>query len=162
MLWYKGGVPTETCHRGKLQTGREIFICLGEYGGQGSIWTDLYIEDLLVPKRALMADHGPTFFGVDDTTGTCGYNFGDQPKPFPLTRGYIERVQFQNSADGTLQGLSVFARRGQRAMTPKQVMACMEPNRNSEFWPPTKPYRVDFKFDGKRMVRTGGSPGAPK
>ncbi len=124
--------------------------------------TDLYVEDFLTPTVALMADGGASFHEIGDNTGSCGYNLEDETKPFPLTRGYIERVQFQNSADGTLQGLSVFARRGQRAMTPKQVRACMEPNRNSEFWPPTKPYRVDFKFDGKRMIRTGSSPGAPK
>ncbi len=162
MLWYKGGVPTENCHRGKLQGGREVLVCLGEWGGQGFVSTDLYVEDLLAPTGALMADHGTKFFGAEDTTATCGYNFEDKPKPYPVTRGYIERVQFQNSADGTLQGLSVFARYGQRAMTLKQVKTCMEPNRYSEFLPPTKPYRVDFKFDGKHMVRTGGSPGAPK
>jgi hypothetical protein len=163
MLWYKGGVPTKTCHRGKLQNGREIFICLGEYGGQGNIWTDLYIEDLLAPSIALMSGSlDEAFFETFDNIATCGYNPEDEPKPYPLTRGYIERVQFQKAADGTIRGLSVFARHGARTMTPNQVKACMEPNRSSEFWPATKPYRVDFKFEGKRMVRTGGSPGAPK
>ena len=49
-LWYKGGVPTEKCHRGKLQSGREILVCLGEWGAQGGVSMELYLEDLLTPK----------------------------------------------------------------------------------------------------------------
>ena len=83
-------------------------------------------------------------------------------------RGYIERVQFQNAADGTFLGLSVFARRGERTMTIAQVKACYEehipgiPHRGLNFDHPTKPYRVDFRFDGTQIVRVGESPGAQK
>ena len=166
-LWYKGGVPTSNCHRGKLQSGREILVCLGEWGAQGGVSMELYVEDMLAPKEALMADHGPTFFGIEDTTGTCGYDFENEAKTFPVTRGYIERAVFHNAADGTLRGLSVFGRHGERTVTPAQARACFneqsrKPNRGVDFWPPTKPYRVDFKFDETRIVRVGSTPGAPK
>ena len=167
-LWYKGGVPTENCHRGKLQSGREILICLGESGGQELLSTDLYIEDLLTPKGALMADDGAKFFSIDDSIATCGYDFEHESKPFPIKRGYIERVSFQNATDGTLLGLSVFARQGERTLTVAQVQACIDegspvkPRQSLDFDPLTKPYRVDFKFDGMRLVRVGSSPGAPK
>ena len=166
MLWYKGGIPTAECHKSKVQDGREILICYGGYGGQGMVERGLYIEDLLAPKKALMADGNAAFFAVGDNTGSCGYNLEDESKPYPLTRQYIERVDFHNAADGTLLGLSVFARRGERSMTVAQVKACGEEqipgiaHRGLSFNPPTKPYRVDFKFDGGRMV--GSSPGAPK
>ena len=167
-LWYKGGVPTETCHRGKLQSGREILVCLGESGGQGFESTDLYIEDLLSPKGALMADDGAKFFSIDDTIATCGYDFENKSKPFPIKHAFVERVDFQNAGDGTLLGLSAFAHQGERTLTVVQVQECIDegspvkPHRGLSFNPPTKPYRVDFKFDGKQMVRVGGSPGAPK
>ena len=167
-LWYKGGVPTEKCHRGKLQGARDILVCLGEWGAQGGVSMELYVEDLLAPKEALMADHGPTFFGVDDTVSTCGENPEEESKTFPISRGWIERVEFQNAADGWLLGLSVFGRYGERSMTVAQVKACIneqvpgQTHRGLSFNPPTNPYRVDFKFDGTRMVREGSSPGAPK
>ena len=62
----------------------------------------------------------------------------------------------------------MFGRHGERDMTVTQVKACDDeripgrPHRGLNFDPSAKPYRVDFKFDGKRMVRVGGSPGAPK
>jgi hypothetical protein len=168
MLWYKGGVPTKNFHRVKLQSGREILICLGEYGGQGNVWTDLYVEDLLAPVSALMSGKGKIIFEVFDNTATCGLNPEDESKTFPLTRHYVERVQFQSATDGTFRGLSVFGRHGERSMTVAQVNACTDeqipgrPHRGLDFRPPTKPYRVDFTFDGEHIVRVGGSPGAPK
>ena len=162
MLWYKAGVPTDNCHRAKLQGGREILICPGAYGGQGMIATSIYKEDLLAPQKALLADDGASFFAVGDNSGACAYNDEDESKPFSLTRQFIERIEFHNATDGTLLGLSVFARRGQRTMTPKQVKSCAGPHPDVDFNPPTKPYRVDFKFDGEGIVRVGGSPGAPK
>jgi hypothetical protein len=169
MLWYKGGVPTAGCHRVTLQDKREILICLsGEYGGQGYVSRDLYVEDLLTPKEALMADSETAFFSSFDDTGTCGHDFENPLKPFPITLGFIDRVQFNNAVDGTLRGLTVFGRYGERPMTLAQAQACIDeynptkPHHGLSFRPPTRPYRVDFKFDGKQMVRAGGSPGAPK
>jgi hypothetical protein len=168
MLLYKGGVPTENCHRSKLPRGREILICWGEWGGQGNDSMELYVEDLLSPEGALMANDSTAFFSIGDTMGTCGYEFENKSKPFPIQRGFVERVQFQNAVDGTLLGVSVFARRGERTLTVAQVQECIDegsplkPHRGLIFDPPTKRYRVDFKFDGTRMVRVGSSPGAPK
>ena len=168
MLWYKGEVPTGTCHRGKLESGREILVCLGRYGGQGNVWTDLYIEDLLMPVSAGAAGKEGTVLSALDSSSTCGWNPQDEEKPVHITREFIERVQIQTAADGTFRGVSVFVRHGERDMTVAQVNACDDermpgkPHRGLNFDPPTKPFRVDFKFDGKRMVRVGASPGAPK
>jgi hypothetical protein len=168
MRWYKSGIPTEKCHRVKLQSGREILICLGEYGGQGNVWTDLYVEDLLAPTPALMASGGAGIFEVFENPDACSLNPEDNSKPFPLRRHFIERVQFRNVGNGTIQGMSVFARYGERSMTVAQVEACINeqlPGKTHlglDFRPPTKRYRVDFRFDGKQLVRVGESPGAPK
>jgi hypothetical protein len=169
MLWYKGEIPTRACHRVKLETGREILICFGEYGGQGVVIMDVYIEDFLAPLSALnTGGKDGTFFDVFDNAATCAWNIEDESKPSPITREYLERVEFHNSNDGIFLGLSVFARRGERTMTPTQVKACVQeqiparPHRGLNFNPPTQPYRVDFKFDGRRMVRVGGSPDAPR
>ena len=126
------------------------------------------MEDLLAPKEALMAAGQAAFFAVGDNTGSCGFNLEDESKPYPLTRHFIERVNFQVANDGTLLGLSVFARHGEQSMTVTQVGACIDEHklanahRRLNFDPSTKPYRVDFKFNGEHMVRVGSSPGAPK
>ena len=109
-----------------------------------------------------MADDSTSFFGIVDTTAGCGYDFENESKPFPITRGYIERVDFRNAADGTLQGLFVVGHHGERTVTAAQSKACLGPHPGVDFNPPTKPYRVDFKFDGKRVVRERASAGAPK
>ena len=167
MLWYKGSVPTGTCHRGKLQSGREILICLSGLGGQGNVWTDLYIEDLVIPSSVQLLGNEGTVFSAFDNSSTCGWNPQDESKPVHITLASIDRVQFQTAPDGTFRGLSVFGRHGERDMTVAQVEACtnqqISPRRTGvDFRPSTKPYRVDFKFDGKQMVRVGESPGAPK
>jgi hypothetical protein len=161
-LWYKAGVPTDNCHRAKLESGREVLVCLGRYGGQGVVSMQLYVEDLLIPETALMAGYRTSFFGIVDTTRTCGYDYEDESKTFPIKRGFIERAEFQDGANGTLLGLSVFGRNGERTVTPAQAEACAGPHPGVDFNPPNKPYRVDFKFDGERMVRVGSSPGARK
>ena len=159
MLWYKAGVPTESCHEARLPNEREILVCIGGYGGQGSVSTVLYVEDLLSPSATLMAGHAGAFFEVLDTVATCGWNLEDESKPFPLTRNYIERVDFRTRPDGSIQGLTVFARRGERSMTEAEVEACSDeqslnkPHKGINFSPPTKPYRVDFTFDGRTFRR---------
>jgi hypothetical protein len=168
MLWYKGDIPTGKCHRVKLESGREILICFGSYGGQGNVWTDLYIEDLLMPLSALMSGKEGTVFSAFDNSYTCGRNPQDDTKPVRMTRVTIERIAFQTAADGAFRGLSVFGRHGERSMMVAQVEACTveqipgRPHRGLDFRPPTRPYRIDFKFDGGRMVRVGSSQGAPK
>jgi len=167
MLWYKGGVPTGRCHRVRVENGREILVCLGWGGGQGNTWTNLYIEDFVMPSGVSLSGKEGTVFSAFDNSFTCGWNPQDEEKPVHVTSASINKVHFQTAPDGTFRGLSVFGRYGQRDMTVAQVKTCMDqqvsPRRTGiDFFPPTKPYRVDFKFDGKRMVRVGSSPGAPR
>jgi hypothetical protein len=160
MLWYKAGVPTEHCHNVQRSDGREILVCIGSYGGQGSVWTALYLEDFLSPNATLMAGDAGVFIEVSDNILTCG---GDPSKPTPLIRHYIERVEFRTRPAGSIRGLSVFARLGERSMTSEQVRACIDeqslnkPHKGIDFSPPTKPYRVDFTFDGRTFKRVIGA-----
>ena len=50
--WYKAGVETSNCHKVQLTGGREILVCMGDYGGQGNVWTDL-------PQPPHQPDGGP-------------------------------------------------------------------------------------------------------
>jgi hypothetical protein len=159
MHWYKAGVPSDNCHRAKLQSGREILICLGAYGGQGMVGTAVYLEDLLAPHKALLADDGASFFAVGDNSGACAYNDEDESKPFSLTRQFIERVDFHKATDGTLLGLSVFTRRGQRTITAAQVKACLS---GVHVIPPHQTLSRRFQIRGSRMIRVNNNPGGPK
>jgi hypothetical protein len=156
--WYRGGVPIETCHTGRLQNSREILVCAGSWGGQGNVWSELYSEDLQNPTPALMAGRA-SIFSVFDNTGTCGYNPKDESTFKPITLHYIERVSFQTQPDGTLSGLSIIARKGARKMTRQAAQDCnkqyspQKPTKQIDFRPPTVPYRVDFAFDGKTFRR---------
>jgi len=167
MLWYRGGVQTQQCHRGKIPGGREMLICLGGIGGQGNVWMDLDLVDFLSPSITLNSPTDGSFFNSFDNSSTCGWNPQDEAKPVHITHEFIERVAIQTERDGTLRGLSVLGRRGERDMTVAQIKSCTDqqvsrPRTGIDFRPPTKPYRIDFKFDGKQMVRVGESPRAPK
>jgi hypothetical protein len=100
MLWYKGGVPTKKCHRGKLQGGREILICLGGLGGQGNVWTDLYIEDLAMPLSVSLSEEQGTIFNAFDNSDTCGWNPQDETKPVHISSTTIDEIRFETAPDG--------------------------------------------------------------
>ncbi|MEO8049867.1 MAG: hypothetical protein ABI833_05580 [Acidobacteriota bacterium] len=55
-----------------------------------------------------------------------GYDYKNEAKPFPIVRGYIERVEFQNAADGVLLGLSVSAHHGEQTLTVAEVKDCIK------------------------------------
>jgi hypothetical protein len=149
MLWYKAGVVTERCHKVPLKSGREVLVCMGTYGAQGDNTTELYVEDLLRPTCVMMAegDNAP-IFQVNDDTLTCGEGAGDaEPdQPYPITRAFIEKVEFNAIA------MSVTARFGKRPMKPEDSSACTEEDLRehsvAKFFPLTKRYRIDFLFDG--------------
>ena len=153
-LWYKAGVETSQCHKVPLTTGREILVCMGTYGAQGATWTALYVEDLLKPTPVLMSSENREFFSVFDNTVTCGWSFENASKPDPLTRAYIEKVEFKTGDESGPLSLSVTARFGKRPMKPEDVKACMEElnrkgyNGPSRFLPSAKRYHIDFVFDG--------------
>ncbi len=148
MLWYKAGVQTAQCHKVPLRTGREILVCIGSAGGQGSGATSLYAEDLLSPKPTLMASEGDdgTFFAAFDSTLSCGWNDGNQQEPYPLIRTHIDKVQFSTSKSNGASLVSVTAGFGERQMNPEAVKACLA--HENGILPTTKNYRMDFLFNG--------------
>jgi hypothetical protein len=86
VLWYKAGVDTSECHKVKLKNDREILVCLGDLGAQGTVETQLYVEDLRAPKPAGMAGNDSVFFSLADNTSTCGYDLVDDLKANLVTR----------------------------------------------------------------------------
>ena len=148
MNWYEPGVEIARCHKVQLKSGREILVCLGNYGGQGNIWTQLYIEDLLHPRPVLMASNSHGIFEVFDNTVTCGGN----DNTHTLKHAVIE------NADFTKLTMSVTFSLGQRQMTPEATDACTaQPPRRSSFIPPMHRYRMDYVFDGQNYKPTPSS-----
>jgi hypothetical protein len=134
---------------------REILVCVGDYGGQGNVWTALYVEDLLRPTATLMAgDIQEEFFEVFDNTSTCGENPENHSKPYPMTRAAIRKVEFKTSNSSGAAVISVTADYGKRPMTPEDARACVDeqvqkrPNAGARFFPAARRYHLDFFFDG--------------
>jgi hypothetical protein len=153
MLWYKAGVDTSRCHKVSLQDHREILVCTGEYGGQGNIWTALYVEDLSSPEPALMAG-GSEIFSAYDNTLTCGQSGSEM---FPLIRSNVHRVEFLDSANGDPPVILVSASSGEIATTPATVSACM----SKQAWslPETREHRIKFIFNGRQYRAARSSVG---
>ncbi len=175
MVWYKMGVYTRQCHKVPLRDGREILVCIGNYGGQGLIWRSLYSEDLLNPQSTLMAsksDDDSTFFIAFDNTETCGHNDENEQKLDPLVRADIDEVEFSTSKDDSASRVSVTASFGKKPMNPKAFDACFAWVRRAEarnasleetvpkvdqLLPKLKTYRMEFMFDGHRYRPTRSS-----
>lgn len=158
MLWYKAGVEASQCHKVQQRDGREILVCIGDSGGQGNVGTDLYVEDLLHPTAALMAEGEAPFFSAVDNTGTCGDNPESETKPFPVTRAFIERVEFLSNTPNTGSAIAVTASFGVRPTTRELAEACLRVSDGpTAFAPPAKSYRLDFVFDGHDYKPTAAS-----
>ncbi len=161
MLWYKRGVQTSKCHKVELRNAREILVCIGEYGGQGNIWTAIYLEDFLNPIPSLMAGEA-RLFQTYDNTATCGYDSENETKPVPLTHAFIEEVKFGAST------LSITFEFGKTPMTLEKVKACLdsqrpdEPNTAAMFLPSVRKYHVDFHLDGHDYKLTPSSAAAAR
>lgn len=146
IVWYKAGVPTAQCHKVQLADRREILVCLGSYGGQGTVITALYVEDMLAPVGTLMTGTGRGHFfeAVDDV-------YGCVPK---MARANIEKVTFSRDAEGR-SVVSATGQTGSRTIGADEAIECGK--NPMAFAPPTKPYRADFVFDGRedKPVRAG-------
>jgi hypothetical protein len=138
-LWRKPGLITDHCHRMPLRGGRQILVCELVEGAPGMTWRALYVVDVLhepdVP-RDYYDDHA--IFSAAESIPCSGPSdvVGE-----PITRAYIERVEFHPRPSGDGENMTVFAQYGKTAMTTEMITACSGP--------PTKPYRIDFLFDGR-------------
>jgi hypothetical protein len=162
MLWYEGGVKTQQCHKIQLKSGREILVCLGEYGGQGNVWKELYVEDLLTPVGSLMSgDKFPGFFSIEDSTLACGFNQEDEAHPFPVMRANIEDVEFKGES---IPIISVKFTLGKTPMTFEAAKACFAQQNNrtnsgGARWslPQLRRHQMNFAFDGHSYKPTPAS-----
>jgi hypothetical protein len=156
IVWYKAGVETSQCHKVPLQTAREILVCIGTTGVAGSLVTELYVEDLLNPGATLRAEDETPFLAARNNVVACGENFEDETKPFPLTRAFIEKVEFPTMPPGEAGStISVTASFGRRSIAPQMVQACI--NSPGVFLPPVTSYHLDFVFDGHDYKPTAAS-----
>ena len=95
------------------------------------------------------------FFEANDTTLTCGWA-GEGEPAFPITRAYIERVEFGREPHGAASTITVTAAFGRRPMTLQAARACVAaqvPTASQGLkriiTPPTKTYRLEFVLDGR-------------
>lgn len=138
-LWRKPGLITDHCHRMPLRDGRQILVCeLGE-SAPGVTWAELHVVDVLreldVPRDY---DDDHAIFSAEESI-LCGGPADVVGEP--ITREYIERVEFHPRPSGDGENMTVFAQHGKTAMTAEMIAACSGPL--------TKPYRIDFLFDGR-------------
>ena len=152
MLWYKAGVETSRCHKTLVPSTREVLVCVGQYGGQGFVWTDLFLEDLLAPAPVLMATEGEEFFSVFDDINALECDE-------PLQRGGIEKVEFGTAANvGPL--LLVTASLGRKSLTPEEKETCEDrvsaakPRHEIDIFPATKSYHLEFSYNGRNFKPT--------
>lgn len=139
LLWRKPGLITDRCHRMPLRGGRQILVCQLDGGAPGIIHTSLYLLDVLNEagvSRDYYDDHA-IFMTVESIPCAGPADVLGQP----IARAYIERVEFHPRPSGDGENMTVFAQYGKTAMTAEMIAACSGP--------PTKPYRIDFLFDGR-------------
>ncbi len=146
MVWYKAGVETSKCHKVPLPSGREILVCMGGTGAQGTNTVELYVEDLLHPAATLMAG-GASFFSALDNTLSCGWNEGRADKPFEIVRAKIEKVEFEVSDGKGPEGVAVTSTFGKRTPTPDEAKACLVGRSIAPL--AAKSYRLEFVFSGR-------------
>lgn len=129
------GLITNQCHKIAASDGRDVLICQHSYGGQGYVFRDLQFVDF----KSAPAAQDRIIFRAANTVATCGWSATDGP-PFPVENAYVVRIEF------TPASMSVYARYGSAMLNRQQVDDC-----NRQHWPivPTKPYRLDFLFDGQ-------------
>jgi hypothetical protein len=153
MLWYKAGVETSKCHKVPVENAREILVCLGSYGGQGTVVSALYVEDLLAPTLVLMASGGREFFNVLDNVSLAGSCRDLDGGPVPLRRGGIDKVEFGKNANDGL-AVVVTASLGEKRPTSEEIETCestlakVEPRHKLDVFLGTKTYHLEFFFDG--------------
>jgi hypothetical protein len=126
MLWYKSGVETSHCRKLVLPVSREILVCAGRYGGQGTEWTELWVEDLRRPVPNMMAKVDGFFLPQNDGSYPCHGR-----TPCPSTKAKIL--------------ITVTAVFGRKTLRPEEKPTTP---------PPTKTYRIQFYYDAGNYIPT--------
>jgi hypothetical protein len=112
LLWRKPGLITDSCHRMPLRGGRQILVCQLDEGLPGVRWTSIYLVDVLNEadvSRDYYDDHA--IFSATEQVPCAG--------PFdvigkPITRAYIERVEFHSRPPGDGENMTVFPNMARR------------------------------------------------
>ena len=103
------------------------------------IWRELYVVDVLHEQDVPRDDYEEHAIFSAEESIPCGGPADVVGEP--ITRAYIERVEFHPRPSGDGENMTVFAHYGKTAMTAEMIASCSSP--------PTKPYRIDFLFDGR-------------
>lgn len=132
LLWRKPGLITDHCHRMPIRGGRQILVCEFEEGFPGVVSRAIILVDA---QRDYYDDHA--VFTTTEQIICAGPAdvIGD-----PITRSYIESVQFHPQPSGDGERMVVLAQYGKAPVTAEMIKTCSVPA--------TKPYRIEFLFDG--------------
>ncbi len=156
MVWYRGGVITERCHKVIGREGRDRLVCVNWDGGQGFQTETIYLEDVARPQE-LYAEHLDRLLQAADSVNACGgAAAGMNPLDPNAVRAYFERIEF------TATGMTVLARRGQRKLTDRELNSCLHDRVPTVATVPTQPFRIDLTFDGEKYRIAPASAAAAK
>ena len=112
LLWRKPGLITDHCHRIPLRSRRQILVCELVEGAPGITWRALYVVDLpreLDVSRDYYDDHAIFSAAESLPCGGPADVVGE-----PMTRAFIERVEFHRRPFGDGENLTIFAQYGKR------------------------------------------------
>jgi hypothetical protein len=142
---YITGPYADGCKKLTGSDGRDRLVCGNQDGGQGHMFSGLYVLDpALVSRDGDLAG----FFGVEDTIGAVE-NL--------CQSGYIERVTFENLPAKNHVRIVVYARLGQ-VTVPDSVIAL----ENSGLGPIVKVATLErkyvFTFDGAKVIPDRNNP----
>ncbi len=139
LMWYRGGVPTGHCHLVAAKDRRDRLVCLEEFGGQGNVFTWIFMQDLAHPIEFGDGQRLTKVFEVYDSQYACGGV--EDPPQLRAYREEIQRVEFDAS------GMTVTALHGFRRMAQAEIDRCVQGHPMSIA---TRIYKIEFLFDGFR------------
>lgn len=154
LLTYNQGLITDHCHKLRADNGRDDLVCQNAYGGQGTTWRFVY----LVSFEADGKSRREPIFTAIDTIDTCGYGPEGIEITGPVQHSEIEAVSFPDLNGDGRADLLITASLGKKLLTQGEREMCMQKTGTmnwDSYEPavavPTKDYRIEFLFDGKRF-----------
>lgn len=156
-LAYRSAVITESCHKLRYPDGREFLVCQRHWGGQGEVWT--YVETVAFEPSGKV-DVTPLFM-TEDTVKTCSAA-EEVRRALQVQSSTIQSTSFPDLNGDGLADLSLRVTLGRKLLSGLEAKKCEQSLIASNFKAsgisiPTKEYKIDFLFDGKRFLPTTAS-----